>query len=93
MNEKQKEITLQVLEKIKPYRDLAEVFLLMIKSWRFGDNLLEDLSTKLAEAINAVRWTQEESSFANAKQIIDDIKAREQHEIDEQEAEKLLDLM
>jgi len=32
MNEKQKEITLQVLEKIKPYRDLAEVFLLMIKS-------------------------------------------------------------
>jgi len=93
MNETTKEITLQVLEKLKPYRDVAEVFLLMIRSWRFGDKLLEDLSTRLAEAIDTVRWSQEESAFVNAKTIIDDIKTREQHDIDEQEAEKLLDLM
>lgn len=86
----QKEIILSVLEKLKPYRDMASIFITWIESGMYDDKFLGELSKSLEKSIKKVTWWIASKKLQKAWEIVRKIQLSENREADRIDAELLL---
>ena len=89
MNEKEELI--KILETMKPYWDMAEIFIDRIKSKPVDTELLDQLGDTLEKSLLKVRDTSIRSKFLEARTLIRIIVTQESKEEEWEEADLLLE--
>lgn len=87
----QKQLILSVLEKLKPYRDMADIFMSWIQSWMYDKKFIESLSSSLHKAMEKVNWWVELEKFKQASTIIEKIQFNENRKWEVDDADTLLE--
>lgn len=83
-----KDVLISVLQKLIPYRDMAEGFLDFIESEYCSETSLDNLSRHIAECIKIIQ----QKKWIQHQQILQ-TKAKTQQEKDIAEAESMLDTL
>ena len=86
---RKKELLIQILECLLPYRDLAEGFLFLVRESE-NKEFLDELYTLLLSQMRTIKSQQTKEALQTT---IQKLKAKEelQHQKDDEEAEKLFD--
>lgn len=87
---KNKQQVIEVLEKLKPYREMSVIFLKMIEHNSLPDQMINDLSKSLHEAIKYAKTKQEKALFISAQETIKKIQQSEKKHLDEKEADDII---
>ncbi len=92
MNSK-KEILIQVLKKLSPYRNLAEGVLALIESNYIDEKTIDSVLFLITQSLKTTKKGKEKERLEQSAQIVKKIQKKEMKQKDVEEAEKLLDQM
>jgi hypothetical protein len=90
--EKKKQLLIKVLTKLKPYRSLAEAFIVLIKSEYCTHKTINGLIGLLYDSLKMMKTEKNKEVFQKGLQQIQKIRQQEEQEKeDEQSLEQLLE--
>jgi hypothetical protein len=90
--EQKKSIVIQILIKMKPYRDIADGLLILIESQYVTDEIIDTLISLIYKSMSSIEDITSTQKMQQAITVLNTIKEQEQQsqQQDIQEAENLL---
>lgn len=92
--EQKKKLLIKVLTKLKPYRNLADGFLVLVESEYVTDEIVDKLIGALQDAMDQVSKENEKEKLSKGLRLIKKIKNQEEQEdkkMTEEDLDKLLE--
>lgn len=88
-----KEVLINILDKLSPYRDMAIWLKAMIELWHMDDSFTDNLITIINGSIKNTTSLVTKTKLQKASQILQDIRTQseKQQQIDIQNADQLLE--
>lgn len=91
--EKRKKLLIKVLTKLKPYRNLAEGIMALIKSNYVDENTINGVVNAIAKALKKTKNKQEKSKLQQGMEIVKRLKKKEEKERENEDADQELEIM